>query len=78
MNDWEDDDIDRSLEERAALKLAEKQGHDPEDIRYCLECGRTVIYKRNHFRTDSKTDSVFCTCDDTGPPMVTPRTEGGR
>lgn len=64
-----------SLNERAARQLAEEKEFAPEQIRYCAECGRTVVFSKNPFNDDDRQGSVYCTCDPKGPPMV--RLEAG-
>lgn len=43
-----------------------------EKRRVCVECGRTVILHHNLFNPTRFHDSVFCTCEPYGPPMVRP------
>lgn len=64
MNEEEEKELNR----RAAEKLAERKGFDPESVLYCVECGRTVVRTQNISRPGSK-DNIFCTCEDYGPPF---------
>lgn len=53
------------LNRNAAREQAEKKDFDPEDMLYCVECGRTVVRSRR-----GQKDRIYCTCEDTGYPMV--------
>ena len=53
----------------AAKTQAERQGFDVGKMLFCVECGRTVLRSQKEGNPGFK-DSVFCTCDDSGLPMI--------
>lgn len=52
----------------AAKELAEQMGFDPDRMVVCVSCGRTAI--RSPKANSSLPDSLYCTCESVGPPMV--------
>lgn len=59
---------DESFNRRAAKKIAEEKGFDPENMVFCAECGRTAIRTQKMGNPGFK-DSLFCTCSDVGYPF---------
>lgn len=59
-----------ALNKRAARKQARKNDWDIENIRVCIECGRTVYQSPNIHNPDNQTDKLYCTCESYGVPMV--------
>lgn len=58
---------------RAARKQARQNDWDPDGMRVCMRCGRTVLLSA--LREDGT--GPFCTCTEHGPPMVRVDGEGG-
>jgi hypothetical protein len=41
-----------------------------ENVIICPECADTVLFRENEFKDSHLSDSVYCTCDEVGYPMV--------
>lgn len=59
---------DGDFNRKAARKLADEKGFEPEKMMFCPECGRAVVRKQKIGNPGMK-DKIHCTCKSYGPPM---------
>lgn len=59
----------REMNRRAAREQAERMDFEPSKVLFCPGCGRTVIRSQKVGNPGFK-DSLFCTCEEIGLPMI--------